>query len=196
MTDNKILDDHSLDVLFRGARTMRDWKGQEVSDVLLRATYDLMKMGPTSANCCPSRFVFIKSAAAKERLNPHLSEGNVKPTMAAPVTAIIAYDMRFFDKMPQLFPHDLSAKGWFTGQEAEHALRNGSLQGAYMMMAARALGLDCGPMGGFNKEGVKKEFFADEPLEPNFLCNIGYGDPKNLFPRGPRLEFDEACEIL
>ena len=196
MTDTKILDDRSLDILFRGARTLRDWKHQEVSDVLLRATYDLMKMGPTSANCCPARFVFIKSQDAKERLKPHLSEGNVSQTMAAPVTVIIAHDLKFFEKMPKLFPHDLSAKSWFTGHEAEHALRNGSLQGAYLMLAARSLGLDCGPMGGFNKEGVKKEFFADEPMEPNFLCNIGYGDPKNLFPRGPRLEFDEACDII
>lgn len=196
MTDAKILDDRGLDILFREARTLRNWKDQDVGDVLIRAVYDLMKFGPTSANCCPARFIFVKSPEAKERLRPHLSPGNVEQTMSAPVTAIIAHDLKFYEKMPKLFPHDLSASGWFAGQEAEHALRNGSLQGAYLMIAARALGLDCGPMGGFKKDGVKKEFFPDESLEANFLCNIGYGDPKNLFPRGPRLDFDEVCEVL
>ena len=199
MIENRILDDRSFDTLFREARTYRDWKPGEVTEILLRATYDLMKFGPTSANCCPARFVFIKSPEAKARLKPHLDTGNVAQTMSAPVTAIIAHDLKFYEKLPKLYPEDKSARGWFEGnaQKAQlAALQNGSLQGAYLMLAARALGLDCGPMGGFNRAGVKAEFFADEDVEPNFLCNIGYGDQKNLHPRGPRLDFDEACEIL
>lgn len=199
MTDTKILDDRSFDILFREARTYNDWKNHDVSEVLLRATYDLMKWGPTSANCCPARFLFIKSQEAKHRLKPYLDAGNVDKTMASPVTAIIAYDLKFYDLLPKLFPHSKDARSWFAGNQPkieDAAFRNGSLQGAYLMIAARSLGLDCGPMSGFDKEGVKKEFFADEDVEPNFLCNIGYGDPKSLFPRSPRLDFDEACEIL
>jgi len=199
MTDTRILDDRAFDVLFREARTYNDWKNTEVSDVLLRATYDLMKFGATSANSCPARFVFVKSPEAKERLKPHLDAGNQAKTMAAPVTAIIAYDMKFYDQLLKLFPHAPDARSWFAGNDEkifDAAFRNGSLQGAYLMIAARALGLDCGPMSGFDKAGVKREFFADEDVEPNFLCNIGYGDPKNLFPRSPRLDFDEACEII
>jgi 3-hydroxypropanoate dehydrogenase len=199
MTTQKILDDHSLDILFREARTQNGWKEQDVADVLLRAIYDLMKWGPTSANSSPARFLFIKSKAAKERLKQHLDAGNVTKTMAAPVTAIIAHDMKFYDQLPKLFPHDQTARSWFAGKPdkiADAAFRNGTLQGAYLMIAARSLGLDCGPMSGFNKAGVKKEFFADEDIEPNFLCNIGYGEPSALFPRSPRLDFDEVCEIL
>ncbi|MDB5490639.1 MAG: nitroreductase family protein [Micavibrio sp.] len=199
MTDQKILDDRAFDVLFREARTFNDWKTTDVSEVLLRATYDLMKFGPTSANSCPARFVFVKSPEAKGRLKLHLDAGNQAKTMAAPVTAIIAYDMKFYDQLPKLFPHAPDARSWFAGNDEkilDAAFRNGSLQGAYLMLAARALGLDCGPMSGFDKAGVKREFFPDEDVEPNFLCNIGYGDPKNLFPRSPRLDFDEACEIV
>lgn len=198
MTDNKILDDRSLDTLFREARTYNGFKEADVGDVIIRAAYDLMKFGPTSANCCPARFVFVKSPEAKARLKPHLDEGNLAKTMAAPVTAIIAYDMKFYDKLPKLFPH-ADARSWFVGNDEkilDAAFRNGSLQGAYLMIALRSLGLDCGPMSGFNKAGVKKEFFPDEDVEPNFLCNIGYGDAKSLYPRGPRLDFDEACEII
>lgn len=195
----KILDDRALDILFREARTYNGWKKDaEVTDVLLQAVYDLMKWGPTSANCCPARFVFVKSQEAKEKLRPHLMEGNVEKTMQAPATAIIAADMKFYERLPRLFPHT-DAKSWFEGNDElilKTALRNSSLQGAYMMIAARALGLDCGPMSGFDHKGVKDAFFADQDVHVNFLCNIGYGDPASLYPRSPRLEFDEACRIL
>lgn len=199
MAENRILDDQSLDTLFRMARSYNGWKDKDVSDVLIRAVYDLLKMGPTSANSCPGRFIFVKSAEAKERLKPHLDAGNVKKTMNAPVTAIIAHDMTFFDKLIRLFPHAPDARNWFAGNPAkiqETAFRNGTLQGAYLMMAARSLGLDCGPMSGFNKDGVKKEFFPDEDVQVNFICALGYGDPASIFPRSPRLEFDETCKII
>jgi 3-hydroxypropanoate dehydrogenase len=157
-----------------------------------------MKWGPTSANCCPARFLFIRSAAAKERLKPHMSEMNRDKTMKAPVTVIVANDLKFYDALPRLFPHT-NAKSWFEGKPqaiSDTAMRNGTLQGAYLMIAARALGLDCGPMSGFNKAGVKKEFFPDDEVEVNFLCNIGYGEEDALFPRNPRLTFDEACRII
>ena len=198
MPENRILDDRSLDTLFRTARTYNGWTPEAVSDVLLEAVYDLMKWGPTSANCCPARFVFVKSAEGKERLKPYLDKGNVEKTMSAPVTAIIAYDLKFYDKLPQLLPH-ADARSWFAGQEAkilDAAFRNGTLQGAYFMLAARALGLDCGPMSGFDKAGVKTEFFPDSDYEVNFLCNLGYGDPASVFPRSPRLDFGDACQIL
>ena len=198
MAENRILDDHSLDILFRTAQTHNAWRPEPVSDVLLQAVYDLMKWGPTSANCCPARFVFLKSRESKERLKPHLDKGNMEKTMLAPVTAVIAYDLKFYDKLPQLFPH-ADARSWFAGNEkkiAETAFRNGTLQGAYFMLAARSLGLDCGPMSGFDKAGVKQEFFPDDDVEVNFLCNLGYGDPSGLFPRSPRLDFDESCRIL
>jgi 3-hydroxypropanoate dehydrogenase len=196
--ENKILDDRALDTLFREARTQSFWRDKEVTDVLLQAVYDLAKMGPTSANSSPARFVFVKSTAAKEKLKPHLSPGNVDKTMAAPITAIIGYDLEFYEHLPRLFPQD-KARSWFAGKPAaiqETAFRNGSLQGAYLMMAARALGLDCGPMSGFDKAGVTKEFFAGTKAEANFLCNIGYGDPAKIFPRNPRLNFDETCKIV
>lgn len=198
MTDSKILDDRSFDILFREARTYNSFTGAEVSDVLIKAVYDLMKFGPTSANCCPARFVFVKSPEAKARLKPHLDAGNTEKTMAAPLTAIIAYDMKFYDQLPKLFPH-ADARSWFAGRDEvikQTAFRNGTLQGAYLMLAARGLGLDCGPMSGFSQPGVKAEFFADTEYWPNFLCNIGYGDSKDLFPRSPRLGFDEACKII
>ncbi|MBI2235204.1 MAG: malonic semialdehyde reductase [Micavibrio aeruginosavorus] len=198
MTENNILDDRSLDTLFRAARTYNGWLDKDVSDVLLQAVYDLAKWGPTSANSCPARFVFVKSKAAKERLRPHLGAGNVDKTMAAPVTVIVGYDMKFYDQLPKLFPHT-DARSWFAGRDdliRQTAFRNGSLQGAYLMLAARSLGLDCGPMSGFDQDGVAREFFAGTDVKANFLCNIGYGDPSSVFPRSPRLGFDEACQIL
>lgn len=188
--------------LFLDARSHNWFEDKNVPEALIRQTYDLMKMGPTSANCCPARFVFIESEAAKERLKPHLMEGNVDKTMAAPWTVIIAHDLDFPEKIPDLFPHNPGAKNWFSDPQvrAETAFRNGSLQGAYFMLAARAMGLDCGPMSGFDRNGVDKEFFRDNPetenWTTNFLCNIGYGSDKDLFERSPRLDFDTACQIL
>jgi nitroreductase len=198
VTNSKILDDRSLDVLFRDARSHNTWQGHDVADVLIRAVYDLMKFGPTAANSCPARFVFVKSPEAKARLKPHLDQGNVNKVMTAPVTVIIGYDLKFYDQLPKLFPHT-DARSWFAGNDAkiqEAAFRNSSLQGAYLMMAARSLGLDCGPMGGFNADGVNAEFFPDGDVKANFICAIGHGDPSGIFGRSPRLSFEEACEIL
>jgi 3-hydroxypropanoate dehydrogenase len=157
-----------------------------------------MKFGPTSANCSPARILFLRTREAKQRLLPALSPGNVDKTMAAPVTAIIAYDLKFYEKMPKLFPHNLGMRDTFANspQVAEHAFRNGTLQGGYFIIAARALGLDCGPMSGFNNAKVDEEFFSGSEVKSNFLCNLGYGDPSKLFPRSPRLDFDEACKLL
>ncbi len=196
--DDRILSDESLDILFRGARTYNGWEDRDVSEVLLQAVYDLMKWGPTSANCCPARFLFVKTPEAKERLRPHLMEGNMVKTMSAPVTAIITYDLKFYEKLDFLFPHT-NAGSWFEGKHRtiyDTSFRNGTLQGAYLMIAARALGLDCGPMSGFDPEGVKDEFFPDEEVTVNFLCNIGYGDERSLHPRSPRFGFDEVCKII
>ena len=196
------VNDYALDTIWRKARTRNGWKDKNVPETLIRATYDLAKMGATSANCSPARFVFIQSQEAKERLKPHLTEGNVAKTMSAPWTVIIAHDMNFHERIPELFPHNPGAKDWFTNDDfrAETAMRNGSLQGAYLMLAARSLGLDCGPMSGFNQDGVYQEFLNDLDGEgewkPNFLCNIGYGDDTDLFPRSPRLSFEDACTIL
>ena len=199
MTDkSKIISDAAMDILFRDARTYNGWQDKEVSEVLLQAVYDLMKWGPTSANCSPARFKFVKSQEAKQKLKPHLAEGNVDKTMSAPVTVIIANHMEFYEELPKLFPHT-DARSWFVGNEGmikDTAMRNGTLQGAYLMLAARSLGLDCGPMSGFNKQGVKDTFFPDENVEINFLCNLGYGDADSLFARSPRFDFDEAAEIL
>lgn len=198
MTDSKILDDQAMDVLFREARTHNAWQDKDVSDVLLQALFDLVKWGPTSANCFPARFLFVKTQEAKERLKPHLMEGNVEKTMAAPVTAIVAHDLKFHEHLPKLFPHT-DAKSWFEGDQElidSTAFRNGTLQGGYLIVAARALGLDCGPMSGFDGDGVKGEFFPDEDVEINFLCNLGYGDSEALFPRSPRFNFDDVCKII
>ncbi|MCP5432946.1 MAG: malonic semialdehyde reductase [Alphaproteobacteria bacterium] len=195
----KTLSDEGLDLIFRDAHTANEWDGSDISSAMVQAVYDLMKWGPTSANSCPGRFVFVKSAEAKERLKPHVAAGNRDKTMAAPVTAIVAYDSRFYELMPQLFPHNPKIGDVFSGNAelaAETAFRNGSLQGAYLIVAARALGLDCGPMSGFNREGVDKEFFPDGRWRSNFLCNIGHAKPGSFYPRNPRLEFDEACELL
>jgi 3-hydroxypropanoate dehydrogenase len=192
------INDDALDVLFREARTQNKWQDKPVSTALLMAVYDLMRWGPTSANQSPARFVFVMSKEAKERLKPHLSEGNRAKTMSAPVTAIIGYDLDFPETLPKLFPHAPDAKNWFKDPAAAqvHAFRNGTLQGAYFIIAARALGLDCGPMSGFDNAGVDKEFFPGGRIKSNFICSVGYGDPAGLFPRSPRLSFDEACKIL
>ncbi len=192
-----ILSDAALDQVFRAARSHSRWRDEPVSDVLLQAVYDLAKMGPTSANCQPMRVVFVKSDEAKQRLKPHLSAGNVDKTMAAPATAIVAYDLDFAEKLPELFPHT-DARAWFADPKkaGETAFRNGSLQGAYLMLAARALGLDCGPMSGFDNAGVDAAFFAGTNVKSNFLCNLGYGEAAALHPRHPRPAFDEACQIL
>ncbi len=196
---SEILSDAGLDILFRTARTHNTWQPKPVSDTLLRAIYDLARMGPTSANASPARFVFVKSKAGKEKLSPALSEGNRAKTLAAPVTVIVGHDLKFYDLLPKLFPQNLTASTWFSGNEqhaAMTALRNGSLQGAYLILAARALGLDAGPMSGFNNDLVDKAFFPDGRIKSNFLVNLGYGEAKDLFPRNPRLDFEEAAQIV
>ncbi len=193
----KILDDEVLDLLFRSARTHNAWRTREISDVALEAVYDLARMGPTSANCSPMRVIFVRSRAAKERLLPALLEANKAKTLAAPATAIIGYDLDFYERLPELFPH-ADARSWFVGNDQlieQTAFRNGSLQGAYLILAARALGLDCGPMSGFDNERVDREFFPQGRVRSNFLCNLGIGDPAGLFPRSPRLSFDDACRF-
>lgn len=204
--------ENTLKQLFTDARTHSHWLDRPVDDDTLKRLYDLMKMGPTSANCCPARIVFIKGKEAKERLKPLLNEGNVEKTMAAPVTAIIAHDMKFYEYLPKLFPH-APARDWFVDNAelaASTAFRNGSLQGAYFIVAARSLGLDCGPMSGFDNVAVDRAFFSEGCSDPafqqehcpeshiksNFLCNLGYGDPEMLHPRSPRFDFDEVCRIL
>lgn len=198
--DNK-LTPSDLDILFRAARTYKTWEKREVSDETLQQIHDLARFGATEANCCPLRIVYVKTPAAKERLKPLLDKGNVDQTMAAPVTAIFGTDFEFYEKMPKLFPHT-DARAWFVGKEEKikvTAIRSANLQAAYYMLAARSLGLDCGPMSGFNAEGATKEFFDGKfsgKVKANFLCNMGYGTPDGLYPRGPRLDFAEAIEIV
>src|SRR5437667_5192875 len=195
----KVLNADGLDRLIRSARTHSAWLDKPVSDDMLYRIYDLMKWGPTSANCCPARFVFVRSKQAKERLRPALSPGNVEKTMLAPVTAIIAYDLRFYEKLPKLFPHNPAMRDRFANAPDlvdTTARRNSTLQGAYFMLAARALGLDCGPMSGFDNAKVDAAFFAGTTVKSNFLCNLGYGDASKLYPRSPRLTFDEACKVV
>lgn len=194
-----ILDTQALETLFLQARTHNDWLDRPVENALLQRIWNLARMGPTSANCSPMRIVFVQSRAAKARLLPALMEGNRAKTEAAPVTAIFGNDSRFFDLLPKLFPHT-DARSWFAGPEKESvaaltAFRNGTLQAAYFMLAARALGLDCGPMSGFDNAMVDREFFPEGRIKSNFICNLGYGDPSRLFPRSPRLAFEEACSI-
>jgi 3-hydroxypropanoate dehydrogenase len=191
------LDDRGQDLLFRSARTHNGWLDKPVGEAELRALWDLAKWGATSANCMPARIVFVVSAAAKQTLKPCLMPGNVDKTMAAPATAIIGHDLAFYERLPELFPHT-DAKSWFVGNEeliAATAFRNGTLQGAYLMLAARALGLDCGPMSGFDAAKVDAAFFAGTTIRANLLGNLGYGDPAKLHPRNPRLGFDDACSI-
>lgn len=188
----------ALDQLFREARTHNAWQDKPVPDSVLHELVDLMKMGPTSANCLPARLVFVRSAESKERLKPFLSSGNRDKTMAAPVCCIVGFDLEFYEHLPRFFPHNKDAKNWFTSspQFAETtAFRNGSLQGAYLILAARALGLDTGPMSGYDQAGVDRTFFPDGKVKSNFLCNLGYGDPKGLFGRSPRPAFDEIARI-
>jgi 3-hydroxypropanoate dehydrogenase len=193
------LPDAVLDQLYLAARTNNKWRAADVPDSVLHELVELAKMGPTSANCQPARFVFVKSQAAKQRLKPFLSANNAEKTMQAPVCAIVAYDLQFYEHLPRLFPHNQEARSWFEGK-ADHvattALRNGSLQGAYLILAARALGLDTGPMSGFDNAGVDREFFPEGTVKSNFLCSIGYGDPAGVRPRGPRFAFDEMAKIL
>ncbi len=192
------LDDAGLNLLFRDARTHSKWQSEPVADEVVKEIFDLMKMASTSANCSPARFVFVTSAEGKEKLKPALSSGNVKQSMAAPVTAIIAYDTEFYEHLPKLYP-PADAKSWFTGNDKliyETAFRNGSLQGAYMMMAARALGFDCGPMSGFDEDKLNAAFFPNGRFKANFLCNIGRGDDEKVYPRTPSFDFHEVCEIV
>ncbi len=191
------LDDRALDQLFRDARTHSRWLDKPVPEALLRQAWDLARMGPTSANTQPARVVFVTSPAAKARLKPALDAGNVDKTMAAPVTAIVAHDMEFYEALPRTFPH-VDARAWFIGKEEAirvTAFRNGTLQAGYLLLALRALGLDCGPMSGFNNAAVDQDFLAGTSWKSNFLINIGYGDPAALHGRNPRLDFDEACRI-
>ncbi|MDO8607129.1 MAG: malonic semialdehyde reductase [Phaeospirillum sp.] len=192
------LNQDSLDLLFGQARSFSAFQPLPVADDLLRRAWDQAVMGPTSVNCLPARIIFVRSAEAKARLKPALAPGNVDKTMAAPVTAIIGHDMAFFEALPRLFPH-ADARSWFVGNDAlidSTASRNGTLQGGYFLLALRAIGLDCGPMSGFDNAKVDAEFFTGTTIRSNFLINIGYGDPAGLYPRGPRLGFDEACKIL
>ncbi len=192
------VDDTALDQLFRTARTHKVWQDRPVPEDLLRQLYDLTRWGPTSANCFPARFLFLTTPEQKEKLRPHLWEPNVEQTMAAPVIAIIAYDLKFYERLPELFPHVPIAKSWFDSDEAvalETAFRNSTLQGAYLMFAARALGLDCGPMSGFVNAAVDAEFFPDGQFKSNFICNLGYGVSEDLIPRSPRPDFDDVCRI-
>lgn len=191
------LDAAALDQIFLSARTHNYWQDRPVDPALLRRAYELARMAPTSANCQPMRVVFVASAEGKERLKPALSSGNLAKTLAAPVTAIVAYDLEFYEKLTRLF-HDPGARSWFAGKPehvAATALRNGSLQGGYLILALRALGLDCGPMSGFQNALVDAAFFPDGKIKSNFLINIGYGDASRLHPRNPRLDFDEACSF-
>lgn len=193
------LPDDALEQLFRKARTYHGWRPEPVSDDQLRALYELMKWGPTSANTGPARLVFLRTPESKQRLRPALAPGNVEQTMTAPVTAIVAYDLKFYEKLPKLFPQNPGMRERFANspQAAEvAAFRNGTLQGGYFVMAARSVGLDCGPMSGFENDKVDREFFPDGSVKSNFLCNLGYGDPAKLYPRGARLDFEEACQLL
>jgi 3-hydroxypropanoate dehydrogenase len=191
------VNDSALDQIFREARTQNGWLDKPVSDVALRQLYDLAKMGPTSANCQPMRLVFLRSKQAKERLKPFLAPTNVEKTMSAPVTVIVAHDLEFYERLPELFPHT-DARSWFLGNDElirSTAFRNGTLQGGYLILAARALGLDCGPLSGFDSAKVDDAFFPDGKVKSNFLVNLGYGDASKVFPRSPRPTFESVCRV-
>ena len=194
------LPDAALDQLFRNARTYNAWKDEPIDDALLHKLADLMKLGPTAANSTPARILFLKTDEAKKKLEPHLSEGNRAKTMTAPVVAIIGYDLEFYEKLSFLFPHAPGAREWYAGNDAailETAFRGSSLQGGYLILAARALGLDCGPMSGFNNQGIDEAFFPDGKVKSNFICALGKGDPtKHFHPRNPRLNFEDFAQIL
>ena len=192
------LDQQALNIVFNQARSFSYWQNKPVSDEQLIAIYDLMKMGPTAANSCPARLVFVRSAEAKQRLKPHLNEGNVDKSMSAPVVAIIGMDMEFYEKLPYLFPHT-DARSWFAGNPAKiekSAFLNTALQAAYLITAIRSIGLDAGPMSGLNNETLDKEFFPNGSVKSLFICAVGYGESKKLHKRQPRLKFSEACCIL
>lgn len=200
-TANMTLSPEDMDLIFRNARSQNGWQAKPVSDEQLRQLYELMKWAPTTMNTQPARILFLRSAAAKERLKPALNPGNVDKTMAAPVTAIIAYDTAFYEHLPKLFANNPNARAIFAGEDKKahaetSAFRNGSMQGGYFILAARALGLDCGPMSGFNNAKVDAEFFDGTGIKSNFLCNLGHGDAAKVMPRNPRLAFDEACKLL
>jgi 3-hydroxypropanoate dehydrogenase len=191
------LESNALDTLFTTARSHNGWTDEPVSDATLRQLYDLVKMGPTSANCSPARFVFVRTPEGRQTLAPALSKGNLEKTMSAPVTVIVAWDTAFYDQLPRLFPHG-DARSWFTGSPAvahETAFRNGSLQAGYLILAARALGLDAGPLSGFDKDKVDTAFFAGTTWSTNLLVNLGHGEPSKVFGRLPRLAFEEACQL-
>ncbi|MGD8785645.1 MAG: malonic semialdehyde reductase [Thioalkalispiraceae bacterium] len=195
MTDT--VNQQALQQLFLDARSHSAWQDKPVTEKQIKEIYDLTKMGPTSANSCPARFIFIRSDEAKKRLKACLDEGNVEKSMTAPAVAIVGMDMEFYEQLPKLFPHT-DARSWYAGKDAkifDAAFRNSSLQGAYLIMAIRSLGLDAGPMSGFDSEKLDAEFFPDGKVKSNFICAFGYGDESKLYPRGPRLEFDEACSI-
>lgn len=195
---SRAINDAALDTLFRNARSQNKWQDKPISTALLMAVYDLMRWGPTSANVSPARFVFLVSKDSKERLKRYLAPGNVEKVMTSAATVIIGYDLDFARHLPRLFPHNPGMKDYFAEPKLAEttAFRNGTLQGAYFMMAARALGLDCGPMSGFDNAGVDKDFFSESSVKSNFLCSLGYGDPSGVFPRSPRFGFDEVCKIL
>ncbi|NDF13146.1 MAG: malonic semialdehyde reductase [Proteobacteria bacterium] len=193
-----MIDTNAVKILFTEARTHSYWQDKPVDDALLQKAYDLARMAPTSANCQPMRIVFVKSKEAKEKLKSCLDAGNVEKTMAAPVTAIIAYDMEFYEQLKKYYPHT-DARAWFAGKPekiSDTAFRNGTLQGGYFLLAARAVGLDCGPMSGFNRKKCDEAFFKDTPYQSNFLCNLGYGVVEKLHPRHPRPAFNDTCKII
>lgn len=196
---NDLISSQALDQLFLRARTQNGWLPTAVGDEQLHQLYELMKLAPTSANCSPARVLFLRTAEAKERLRPALNAGNVDKVMTAPVVALIAYDTQFYELLPELFPHNPGMRDLFASKPAlaeATAFRNSSLQGAYLMLAARSIGLDVGPMSGFDAETLNTIFFADGRYRVNFLCNLGYGDSSKLFPRSPRLRFEQACQLL
>jgi len=198
MTSNSVLTDQALDQLFRSARSQNGWLDSPVSDEQLQQIYELMKWGPTSANSCPARIVFVKSDEAKQRLKPSLQEGNIEKSMTAPVVAIIGMDMEFYEEFGTLFPHT-DAKSWYVGKPEkiqESAFRDSSLQAAYLMVAARSIGLDCGPMSGFDNAVLDAEFFPDGKVKSNFICGIGYGDETKVYPRLARLTYERVCQVV
>ena len=198
MNNQRVTDD-CLDILFRNGRSHNFWLDRPLSDDQLRELYEIMKWGPTSANTCPVRLLFLRTREAKERLRPCLDPGNVEKSMTAPVVAVLGMDMEFHLQLGKLFPHNTEAPTWFAGKPAkieETAFRNSTLQGAYFLLAARAIGVDCGPMSGFDRARLDAEFFPEGKIRSNFICALGYADHAKLFPRGPRLDFDEACRLL
>jgi len=196
-----MVDEKFLDRVFRNGRSQNGWLPEPVSDEQLKQVYELMKWGPTSVNCSPARIVFVRSEAAKAKLKDALSPGNVDKSMTAPVLAVVGYETRFYEDLPRLFPHNPAVKTWFEGEAKlgfaqTTAFRNGTLQGGYLIAAARAVGLDCGPMSGFDNAKVDAAFFAGTSVKSNFICGLGRGDPAKLFPRSPRLSFEEACKLI